>query len=221
MDDEACQRVDGYINGLFGCGDEILEAGQRRADEAGLPQIQVAPSQGKFLSLLARMLRAERVLEIGTLGGYSTTWLARGLAPGGRIVTLEFKPKHAEVARVNLDAAGVGESVEIIVGPAADSMQKMIDAGEPPFDLVFIDADKQGYPEYLELSLALSRPGTVIVGDNVVRRGEVLNPKPDDASSIGAAAFNKQLAAEPRVDAVVLQMVSGKGHDGLAIAVVK
>ena len=219
--DASFERVDGYINDLFIGPDGALDKAQRRADEASLPQIQVSPSQGKLLSLLVRALRAERVLEIGTLGGYSTIWLARGLAKSGAVVTLEAEPLHAEVARRNVDAAGVGGQVEIVVGPALETLPRLRQDGRQPFDLVFIDADKGNYPAYLDWSVRLARPGAVILADNVIRGGAVLDPDPDDESAVGAAAFNQALAADPRLDAVVIQLAGVKGHDGLAVAVVK
>ena len=213
--------VDRYLEQLFVPEDAALEHALRASETAGLPAIQVSVTQGKFLHLLARVRGARRILELGTLGGYSTIWLARALPEGGRLVTLEFDPAHAAVATANLCHAGLAGCTEVIVGAALDSLAALVKRNEAPFDLVFIDADKGSYPAYLEWSLRLSAPGTVIVADNVVRQGAVLAPAPSDVASVGAHAFNAQLAADGRVDATVLQLVGAKGHDGMAIAVVK
>jgi predicted O-methyltransferase YrrM len=213
--------IDGYIEELFAPADEALEEALRAAASAGLPHIQVTPSQGKLLYVLARLCGARRILEIGTLGGYSAIWLARALAPGGRLMTLELSEEHAAVARSNVARAGLADCVEVVVGPALESLPAIEARGEGPFDMVFIDADKPGYVEYLRWAVRLTRPGGLIVADNVVRGGRVLAPEPGDAAAQGAAAFNAALAAEPGLDAVVLQLVGRKGHDGIAIAVVK
>ncbi|MGB6194301.1 MAG: O-methyltransferase, partial [Terracidiphilus sp.] len=170
--------------------------------------------------LLVRITRAKRVLELGTLGGYSTLWLARALPRGGRLVSLELDPRHAEIARANLRNAGVLRRVDLRVGPAADQLRAMIAGGAKPFDLIFIDADKSGYPEYLELSLQLARPGTVIFADNVVRDGKVIEPDNPDPNIQGVRRFTELVAAEPRLSATVLQTVCGKGYDGFALALV-
>ena len=220
FDEQLAARVDRYIESLFIPGDETLDANLRATREAGMPEIQVSAVQGKALYLIARMRGARRVLEIGTLAGYSTTWLARALPPDGRVITLEFNPTHAAVARRNLDLAGCGAMVEIRVGPAAESMRAMIDAAEPPFDLIFIDADKVSYPEYLRLSLALSRPGTVILADNVIRNGLVLEDAPADPNARGAKAFNEALAKDARLESVILPIFRDK-LDGMAVAIVR
>jgi predicted O-methyltransferase YrrM len=211
--------VDRYLGDLLVPPDPMLDAALEAATAAGLPQIQVSATQGKLLHLLARIRGARRILEIGTLGGYSTIWLARALPPDGRLVTLEIDPHHAEVARRNLDRVGLAGQVDVRVGPATDSLAAMTD--EDPFDLVFIDADKPGNPVYLERSLTLSRPGTVIVVDNVVRGGAVVDPSSADANVIGVRRCLEQLASDPRLDATALQTVGSKGYDGFAIAVVR
>lgn len=216
MSQELWSDVDRYITQLFIPPDPALDAAIEVSDAAGLPPIAVSPNQGKLLMLMARFGGARSILEIGTLGGYSTIWLARGLAEGGRVVTLEVDPAYAEVARVNLERAGVGDRVEIVVGDARETLAAL----SGPFDLVFIDADKEGYPEYFVRALELSRVGTVIVGDNVVRDGAVIDPATDDPRVIGIRRFNELVAAEPRVDATAIQMVGTKGHDGFAVMMV-
>jgi predicted O-methyltransferase YrrM len=180
----------------------------------------VSPPQGRLLELLARALGAKRILEIGTLGGYSTLWLARGLAPGGRVLTLELDPKHAEVARQNFERAGRSGVIEIRIGPALETLAKLVAERVEPFDLVFVDADKAGLPDYFSASLRLSRPGTLIVVDNVIREGDVVNAESADAATQGVRRMNERIAAEPRVSATTLQTVGGKGYDGLAFIVV-
>ena len=220
MTDPLWTAVDDYIGGLFLTPDAALEAALADSAAAGLPEIAVSPAQGKLLTLLARAIGARRILEIGTLGGYSAICLARALPPDGRLVTLELEPKHAAVARANLARAGLAERVEGRVGPAVMSLAHLAAKGAEPFDLVFIDADKPSYVAYLQGSLPLARPGTLIIADNVVRQGRVLDAASDDANAQGARRFNEQLAADPRLSAVVLQTVGSKGHDGLAIALV-
>jgi len=213
-------QVDRYFSNLLAPSDKALEAALAANRAADLPAIDVTPLQGRFLELLVKMSGARRVLEIGLLGGYSTIFLARGLAEGGQIVSLELEPRHAEVARANLQRAGVLDQVEIQVGKAADLLRAMVKSGTPPFDFIFIDADKTGYPEYLDLSLKLSRPGTTIVADNVVREGEVADPESTDPNVQGVRKFTETVAADPRLQATALQTVCGKGYDGFAIAVV-
>ena len=219
FNEQLAQRIDTYIEALFVPEDAVLSANIANADAAGLPAINVSPNQGKFLHLLVRMSGARRVLEVGTLGAYSSTWLARALPAGGRLVTLEFSPAHAKVARANLAAAGLEEVVEVKVGDAAASMIAMIEAGEAPFDFIFIDADKVGYVKYLELALRLSRPGTVIVADNVIRNGAVLDENPADANDRGARAYNAAVAAHPRLESIALPIFRNK-IDGIAISLV-
>ena len=213
-------KVDRYFGDLLVPTDDALDAVANANKQAGLPQIDVTSLQGKFLEFLVRVSGAKRVLEIGTLGGYSTFWLARALPEGGRIVTLELDPHHARVARGNLQNAGVLDRVELRVGPALQSLSTLVTENAEPFDLIFIDADKQSYPEYLQWSLRLSRPGTVIVADNVVREGKVIDPDSDDANVQGVQRFTELLGAELRLSATVLQTVGGKGYDGFALAVV-
>ena len=211
-------RVDEYFGARLVAGDDGLDAALAANRKAGLPPIDVTPLQGKFLDLLVRISGARRVLEIGTLGGYSTIWLARALPHGGRIVSLESNDCHAEVARENLRMAGVQDCVDLRVGRAIDTLPALVD-GEP-FDLIFIDADRQSLADYLKWAMKLSRRGTVIVADNVVREGKVLDAESDDPGVEGVRLFTEKLAAEQRLSATVLQTVGIKGYDGFAIAVV-
>ena len=208
--------VDDYIADRLLGPDPALTATLAGTAAAGLPDIDVSPPQGKLLHLLARMAEAKRILEVGTLGGYSTIWLARAVDEDGKVVTLELDPHHAATARANLDEAGVGERVEVIVGPAA----KTLPALTGPFDFVFIDADKQGNVTYLREALRLSRPGTVIVVDNVVREGGVLDADSDDPRIRGTRALFDAVAAEPRLAATAIQTVGAKKWDGFLIAIV-
>ncbi len=216
MTQQQWDAVDDYFTDLLVGQDPALEAALDTSDAAGLPRIAVAPAQGKLLHLLARMQGARRILEIGTLGGYSTIWLARALPPDGRLVTLEYAEKHAEVARANIARAGLADRVEVHVGPALDTLPSL----QGPFDLVFIDADKPNNPDYLRWSLRLTRPGSVIVVDNVVRGGRVADPGSSDPSVVGTRTLAQMLAAEPTVDATAVQTVGGKGYDGFALALV-
>ena len=220
MSKEVWASVDEYVSGLLIPPDAALDGALERSKAAGLPEIQVSGAAGKFLYLLARLQRAERILEIGTLGGYSTIWLARALPANGRLITLEFEPKHAEVASGNLAAAGLDKIVEIRVGKAADALQQLAREKTQPFDLIFIDADKPGYPEYLRLVLPLSRPGTLLIADNVVRDGAVADPDSAKPDVQGIRRFNEMLAQEPRVSATIIQTVGNKGYDGFALAIV-
>jgi len=213
-------RVDNYFSRLLTHGDDKLDAALEANEQAGLPQIDVTRLQGRFLEFLVRVSGARHILEIGTLGGYSSLWLARALPDEGRIVSLEIDAHHAEVARANLEHAGILECVEILVGPALETLPTLRDSAVVPFDLIFIDADKPGYPEYLKWALRLSRPGTVIVADNVVRDGKVADANSDDANVQGVRRFAELMAAEPRLSATVLQTVGTKGYDGFALAVV-
>jgi predicted O-methyltransferase YrrM len=197
-----------------------LEAALEASAAAGLPSINVSPVQGKFLHLLVLATGARRILEIGTLGGYSTLWLARALPVGGRLVSLELQPRHAEVARANLDRAGVSERVEIRVGPAAESLAQLQAEGAGPFDLIFIDADKPSNPAYLGWALKLARRGTLIVVDNVVRKGKIVDPASADPDVQGTRALFELLAEEPRLSSTAIQTVGSKGYDGFAMAVV-
>ena len=219
---EKWTAVDKYLTDLFVPPDPAFDAALDASRAAGLPAINVSPSEGKLLHLLARSHGAKRILEIGTLGGYSTIWLARALPapPTGKLVTLEFNPVHADVARANIDRAGLSEIVDIRVGRAIDALPKLEAERAGPFDLIFIDADKPSNPDYLAWSLRLSRPGTLIIADNVVRGGDVLDAASTDASVRGIREFNELLAAEPRVSATAIQTVGSKGHDGFALALV-
>jgi len=209
--------VDGLLESLLLAPDDALAAALAAADDAGLPPIQVPPLQGRFLHLLARAIGARRILEFGTLGGYSTIWLARALPRDGRLTTLELDPGHAEVARANLARAGVGELVDVLVGPAAQSLPAL--DGET-FDFTFIDADKPSTPDYFDWSVAHTRAGGVIVVDNVVRRGAILDDSDEDANVVGVRRFMELAGRDPRVSVTALQTVGGKGHDGFALAVV-
>jgi predicted O-methyltransferase YrrM len=220
MSQEQWTAVDRYFADLLVPPDAALEAALQASVAAGLPPINVSPNQGKLLQLLARIQNARTILEIGTLGGYSTIWLARALPPGGRLVTLEADPKHAEVARANLARAGLAGVVELRLGHALDTLPQLVKEGRGPFDLIFIDADKPGYADYLAWALKLSRVGSLIIADNVVRRGAVVDAVSADAMVQGVRRFNAMLAAEPRVSATAIQTVSSKGYDGFAIAVV-
>ncbi|MFJ3812748.1 O-methyltransferase [Streptomyces sp. NPDC090056] len=210
--------VDHYFTELLAPDDEALSAALAASTAAGLPEIAVAPNQGKLLHLLARVQGARSILEIGTLGGYSTIWLARALPADGRLITLEYDPAHADVARSNIARAGLDEVVEVRTGAALDSLPKLEAEGAGPFDLVFVDADKVNNPRYVEWALKLSRPGTVIVVDNVVRDGKVAAEHPDDPSVTGTRAMFDLVAREPRLDATAFQTVGTKGYDGLLVA---
>jgi predicted O-methyltransferase YrrM len=216
MTEPTPEAVDTFLSELVARDDEALIGARRASDEAGLPSIAVSAPHGKFLRVLARTVGARRILEIGTLGGYSTIWLAGGLAPGGRLVTLEYSPKHAEVARTNLARAGLADSVEVRVGPALETLPAL--AADEPFDLVFVDADKAPYAQYLDWAVRLTRPGGLVVADNVVRQGRVLDPGEDEAVR-GVRAYLEAMADDPRLEGTVLQTVGAKGWDGLAVAV--
>lgn len=213
--------VDRYISELLVPFDAALDAALLKSAEAGLPAINVAPNQGKMLELLARAVRAKTILEIGTLGGYSTIWLARALPADGRLISLELDLNYAEIARSNIERAAIEATVEVRVGKAVDSLRELVDANAGPFDLVFLDADKASYPEYFTLSLALSRPGTVIIADNVVRDGAVLDAKTKDENLKGIRRFMEIVSREPRVDATAIQTVGSKGYDGFALLYVR
>lgn len=212
--------VDQYFGDLLAPTDAQLDSALEANRRAGLPSIDVSRLQGKFLHLLALITQPRQVLEIGLLGGYSTIWLARALPEGGRITTLEYEQKHADVARVNLQNAGVLDRVDIRVGRAIDSLLKIESEGAGPFDLIFIDADKPSNPQYLQWALKLSRPGTVIVVDNVVRQGKIVDADSSDADVQGTRRMFELMAAEPRLSSGVLQNVGSKGYDGFAMAVV-
>ena len=212
--------VDQYVTDLVVGSDDALAGALAASEAAGLPSIAVSAAQGKFLSLLVRASRARRVLEIGTLGGYSSIWLARGLDPDGRLITLELNRHHGSVATANLARAGLAEIATVRVGPAADTLRKLIAEGTEPFDFVFIDADKTGYPDYLTLVMQLVRRGSVIIADNVVRDGAVADSASADPNVQAVRRYLEMVAADPRLSATVLQTVGSKGYDGLAMAVV-
>jgi predicted O-methyltransferase YrrM len=212
--------VDNYFGDLLAPVDEALEAAWQANREADLPAIEVSRLQGKMLQVLVQMMQARRVLEIGLLGGYSTLWMARGLPEGGRIITLESNPRHAEVARKNLERAGLLDRVEIRLGRAVESLPVLQGSGAGPFDLIFIDADKPSNPQYLEWALKLGRPGTAIVVDNVVRDGEVKEAESTDPDVVGTRRMTELMAAEPRLSATVVQNVGVKGYDGFVLATI-
>lgn len=220
MTEKNWAEVDTFIADLFINPDPVLDAALEASEMAGLPEIEVSPSYGKLLFLLAKMIGARRVLEIGTLAGYSTIWLARALPKDGRLITLEFDPKHAKVARANVDRAGLTNTVDVRVGRALDTLPKIAAAGEGPFDLIFLDADKPNNPAYFEWALKLSRKGSLIVADNVVRFGALIDDKSSDPSVKGVRNFMEIIAREKRVSATAIQTVGVKGHDGFALALV-
>ena len=207
--------IDDYVAGLFVLPDEALEEALREAEREGLPAINVSATEGKLLQMLVGISGARRVLEIGTLGGYSAIHFARALPEKGALISLELDEHHAEVARRNVERAGLSAKVKIRIGDARQGLQSLVEDGEGPFDLIFIDADKEGYPEYLDWSLRLSHPGTVILGDNAIREGSVIDP--DDSSSRAMREFNQKLAEDPRLSAIVLPLIRER-IDGLAIA---
>lgn len=209
------RRIDDYVAGLFAPPDEGLEAALRGSEREGLPSINVSAAEGKLLRMLVEISGTRRILEIGTLGGYSAIHFARALPDGGTLLSLELDEHHAEVARRNVERAGLSDRVKVRVGDARQSLQRLVESGEGPFDLIFIDADKEGYPEYLDWSLRLSRPGTLILGDNAIREGSVIDP--DDPSSHAMREFNEKLAKDPRLSAIVLPLIRDR-IDGLAIA---
>lgn len=214
----ASERVDRFLEKLFLDDKPAMRNILERSDAAGLAPIAVSPMQGLFLNILAASVGARRILEIGALGGYSTVWLARALPEEGRVVTLDIDPKSIATVRASAEAAGVGARVEAIEGPAAASLEKLIAGKTAPFDFVFIDADKDGYPLYLDLCLKLVRPGALIVADNVVRGGAVAEPQRGDPQAIGVRKYLEKARAHPRLSTSVIQTVGAKGHDGFAIS---
>jgi len=220
MTREAWSAVDEYVAELLAPHDEALAGALRVAEDAGLPSIQVSPPQGKLLRLLAKTIGAKTILEFGTLGGYSTIWLGRALPEGGRLISLEANPAYAEVATRSIAAAGLAETVEVRVGPALEQLPQLADEGAGPFDFVFIDADKANTPDYFAWSLERARPGALIVADNVVRDGRLVDREDEDPAIAAQRRFHEMLAAEPRVEATTIQTVGGKGYDGFSIALV-
>jgi predicted O-methyltransferase YrrM len=219
VSDERWGQVADWISGHVVPEDDALREAVERADAQGIPGIQVDPAMGKFLNVVARMIGAQRILEVGTLAGYSTIWLARALPEDGRLITLEYEPKHAAVAEENIAAAGLSDRVDLRVGAGVDLLPQIAEAGEGPFDLVFIDADKESYDKYLAWALDLTRIGSVIIGDNVVRGGRTLF-EPDTPMSQGMQRFVELLQTDPRIDATVIQTVGDKSWDGFAIGIV-
>lgn len=213
--------VDEYFSQLLVDSDPVLERTLLKSTEAGLPQINVAPNQGKLLQILATVIKAKRILELGTLGGYSIIWLARGMEKNGKLITLEYEPTYAKVAEENIKFADLSGVVEIRTGPALDSLRQMKIENIEPFDLIFIDADKPNNPEYLKYALMFSHPGTMIIGDNVVREGEVINDKTDDPKVKGIRQFLKMLGTDLHISATAIQTVGSKGYDGFSLAIVK
>ncbi|MEQ8848355.1 O-methyltransferase [Botrimarina sp.] len=220
MSTDISAAVDAYLAPRLAPHDEALRAAVERSEAAGLPPIAVTPMQGKMLHVLARSVAAESILEIGTLGGYSTIWMGRALPEGGRLVTLEADPKHAEVARQNIAAAGLGDRVELREGPAIESLPLLEQEEAGPFDLVFIDADKPSIPDYYQWALKLTRPGSTIVIDNVVRKGKLADSESRDPAVMACRRMVELLSADDRVAATVLQTVGAKGHDGFVLATV-
>jgi predicted O-methyltransferase YrrM len=221
MDQETFSAVDEFVGETLVPHDEALQGALSAAEAAGLPQIQVSPPQGKLLQMLARMLGARTILEFGTLGGYSTILLARALPEGGRLVTLEANPDYAEVARASIERAGLGDVVDLRVGPALETLPKLEAEGAGPFDLTFIDADKVNTPSYFAWALDHSRPGSLIVADNVVRGGTLAETASDDAATKAQRQLHEILAGEPRITATTIQTVGSKGYDGFTIALVQ
>jgi predicted O-methyltransferase YrrM len=221
MNQEQWTAVDRYISETVVPSDAALDAAIEASSKAQLPAIAVTPNQGKLLQIFARLVHARRILEIGTLGGYSTIWLARALPSDGRLITLELNAKHAEVARASLDRAGLSGKVELRLGRALDTLPTLAGEKQGPFDLIFIDADKASIPEYFTWSVKLSRPGGVIIVDNVVRKGAVIDATSEDADVQGVRRLNEMLASERRVTATTIQTVGSKGYDGLTVALVE
>lgn len=220
MSREQWTAVDQYFADMLIPSDPIMDAVLKASEEAGLPAINVAPNQGKLLMLLAQIQHARNILEIGTLGGYSTIWLARALPADGHLITLEINPKHAEVARTNVERAGLSDRVDVRLGRAVDTLSQLVDEKRGPFDLIFIDADKPSNPDYLAGSLKLSRPGTLIIVDNVVRDGAVVDPASTDTSVQGVRRLTDMISHEPRLSATAIQTVGSKGYDGFALMIV-
>jgi caffeoyl-CoA O-methyltransferase len=221
MNNKLFEDVDHYISNLLAYEDDALLAATKSLEEAGMPAISVSPNQGKFLQIMALLCNAKNILELGTLAGYSTIWMARALPKEGQLITLEYDPKHAAVAQKNIERAGLASQVDIRVGKALDILPQLYDEKAGPFDMIFIDADKPPYAEYFQWALRLSRPGTLIIADNVIRDGQVLDAAPADDRVVGAQRFNNVLGASNAVTATIVQMVGVKEYDGMALAVVK
>ena len=221
MDNKIFEEVDKYIENLLIPQDEALLKAEESLVTENIPQISVSPNQGKFLQIMALSCNAKRILEVGTLAGYSTIWMARALPADGKLITIEFEPHHAEVATTNINRAGLDSKVEIITGKALEILEKMIAGNTEPFDMIFIDADKPPYTEYFQQALKLSHPGTIIIADNVIRNGDILLENSADEKVLGVQRFNKFLSECKEVNATIIQTVVVKEYDGMAIAVVK
>lgn len=220
MTPELWTSVDDYISEMLVKQDSSLRAAVSASDAAGLPPIQVSPPLGKFIAMLVRLIGARTILEVGTLGGYSTIWMARAIPDGGKVVTLEIDQKHADIAAMNFEKAGLADKIELHVGNARETLPQLIGRGYGPFDLSFIDADKGSNPDYFEWALQMSHPGSVIIVDNVIRDGKVVDASSDDPSVKGVRHLNELMANNPRIDATALQTVGVKGYDGFSIAIV-
>lgn len=220
MDHQIFSTVDTYISELFALEDKVLTEVIKSLADENLPQHSISPSQGKFLQVMARICNAKKILELGTLGGYSTIWLARSLPVDGKVITIEVDPAHAEVAAKNISNAGLSDKVDIRIGRGLDLLPQIINDNEGPFDLIFIDADKPPYTEYFQYALQLSRPGTLIIADNVIREGKVLDLDSADEKVKGVQRFNKMLSGNSQITATIIQTIGVKEHDGMALAVV-
>jgi len=220
MTQKTWTAVDKYVSEMLVSSDKVLDAALEASADSGLPQIAVAPNQGKLLMLLARSINARTILEIGTLGGYSTIWLARALPEGGRVVTLEAEPRHAKVARANFDRAGLAQMIDLRLGKALDTLPKLAAERPAPFDFIFIDADKENIPDYFTWSLKLARPGSMIIVDNVVRDGKVIDAESHNHSIRGVRRVNERLKQEARISATTIQAVRVKGYDAFTMALV-
>jgi len=221
MDNDLFGQVDHYINALISPEDDILKAVHTSIEQAKMPTISVSASQGKLLQLLAKLTKAAKILELGTLAGYSTIWLARALPPNGKLITIEFSAKHAQVAQKNIERANLQDIVDIRVGKALDILSQIKANGEGPFDLIFIDADKPPYLEYFNWAIELARPGTLIIADNVIREGKVLDTNSTDDNVVGVQKLNESLRENPRVFSTIIQTVGTKEHDGMVLAIVQ
>ncbi len=221
MNQQLFESVDQYISNLFHDEDECLKATEKSIIESGIPQISISPNQGKFLQILARLSNAAKILEVGTLGGYSTIWMARALPENGKLVTLEIDKKHADVAQNNFERCGLTSKIEMRLGKAIDILPELEKEKAGPFDMIFIDADKPPYTEYFQWALKLSRPGTLIIADNVIREGKILMDESPDEMVAGVKRFNEFLSKCPAVSGTIFQTVGAKEHDGMAIAIVK
>lgn len=221
MNKHIFESVDRYIRDGFAKEDELLAGVIKSLEKENLPQHSISPTQGKFLQLLAQLCNAEKILELGTLGGYSTIWLGRSLPEGGKLITIEVDPDHADVANANIIKAGLDDKVELRLGNALEVLSDISNNNEGPFDLIFIDADKPNYTKYFEWALVLSKPGTLIIADNVIREGRVLDEKSEDEKVRGVQNFNQMLSNNTKITATIMQTVGMKAHDGMALAIVK